>query len=413
MKALVICPCAAERPEVAFLARTRALALAPFLGRPLLDLWIAELASRGATEIRVLASDRPEEIRRYVGRGEAWGVSVEVLPETRELAPDAARAKYQTDGASGWLPAPFDVIRMDALPCGRTLWSSPAHWFAALCELMPTAAHHRVGFREFAPGVWIHCRARIAPSARLDAPCWIGAHAAVGARAHIGPRTIIEDSVFVDDGAEISHSFVGQATYVGAMTELRESLAWGQGLYKWSTGSFTEIKDDFLLGELSRHAALKRSSSVLGRTVALLALTALSPVALFALWRKEAEAPLFARHTAIRAPVSGTTFTETCVYHELNGVSGLWRRWPQLWNIVRGDFAWVGNRPLTPEQGKELYTDFERLWLAVAPGLFSLADAEGCPDPLSDEARAHASFYAVKHGLSSDWQIVSRILGLA
>jgi hypothetical protein len=69
--------------------------------------------------------------------------------------------------------------------------------------------------------------------------------------------------------------------------------------------------------------------------------------------------------------------------------------------------------PLTPEQAGELYTDFERLWLAVAPGLFSLADAEGCADPLGDEARAHASFYAVQHGLGSDWQIVSRVLGLA
>jgi hypothetical protein len=345
MKAIIICPCNAERPGVAFLARTRTLALAPILGRPILDLWLADLASRGAKEVLVLAADRPDEVRRFVGRGEAWGISVRVQPESREPSPDAARAKYQTARAEEWLPSPHDVVVMDTLPDGRPLWRSPADWFHTLCSLTPTAAAHRVGFREFSPGVWIHCRARVAGSARLDAPCWIGAHAAVGARAHLGPNTIIEDSVFVDDGAEIASSFVGQATYVGAMTEIRESLAWGQGLYKWSTDSFTEIKDDFLLGELSRHAALKRSSSILGRSAALLALSALSPVALWALLRKSPDQPLFCRQTAIRAPVTGTAFTETCAYHELNGVSGLWRRWPQLWNIVRGDFAWVGNRP--------------------------------------------------------------------
>jgi lipopolysaccharide/colanic/teichoic acid biosynthesis glycosyltransferase len=104
---------------------------------------------------------------------------------------------------------------------------------------------------------------------------------------------------------------------------------------------------------------------------------------------------------------------ETCRYRQLQGISGLWQRWPELWNIVRGEFAWIGNRPLTREQAGALENDWERLWLAVPPGLFSLADAEGCADPLSDEARAHASFYAVQKDRTVNWRILRRTFARA
>jgi len=194
------------------------------------------------------------------------------------------------------------------------------------------------------------------------------------------------------------------------MTDLRHSLAWGRGLLNWQSGSFTEVPDDFLLGELSRHAAGKRTSSLHGRLAALLVLALTSPVLLAAVLGKPRGQPLLIRHRAVRAPVLTTLMVETCGYCELNGVPGLWRRWPELWNIVTGRWAWVGNRPLTPEQATELDTEFERLWLAVPPGLFSLADAEGCLDNRSEETRAHASFYSVQHNLRADLQIVARML---
>ena len=71
MKALIICP--ADRKAVAALARRRPLVLTPFLGQPVLALALAHLASAGAREIVVLAADRPDRIRKFVGRGEAWG----------------------------------------------------------------------------------------------------------------------------------------------------------------------------------------------------------------------------------------------------------------------------------------------------------------------------------------------------
>lgn len=417
MRALLICP--ADRPSAAFLSRRAPLALMPVLGRSLLDLWMAELASRGAREVLVLATDRPEEIRRILRKGEPWGLRAEVVPESRELAVDEARAKYQalnsraTGPPANWLPAPHDLVVLDHLPTGTPLWSDPASWFRALLEAIPSAPPQRVGYRELSPGVWIHVRAQIAAGAHLEGPCWIGSHASVGARSRVGPGTIIEDGAYVDDGAEVVHSFVGPATYVGAMTELRESLAWGRSLFKWSTGSLTEVTDGFLLGELGSQRAHKRPTSIPGRLAALLALFLCSPLALVAGLRRRAGEPWLISRQAVRAPIRDAQCLETCIYHELAGLPAPWRRWPELWRIARGDFAWVGNRPLTREQAADLQNDFERLWLAVPTGLVSLGDAEQSGDAFGDEARAHASFYAVRNDRWSDLRILWRVFGRA
>ena len=56
--------------------------------------------------------------------------------------------------------------------------------------------------------------------------------------------------------------------------------------------------------------------------------------------------------------------------------------------------------------------DFERLWLAAPIGLFSLADAEGSAEPFSDEARAHASYYAAEKNWRLDWAVLAHALFL-
>ena len=73
----------------------------------------------------------------------------------------------------------------------------------------------------------------------------------------------------------------------------------------------------------------------------------------------------------------------------------------------------MGNRPLTRAQAAALSTDFERLWLDAPVGLVSLADVRGCIDSMSDESRAHSSFYAVQHHLRLDFAILASALSHA
>jgi hypothetical protein len=235
VKAILICP--ADRGNFAFFTRQRPFALVPFLGRSLIDLWLAELAVRGAKHVVILAADRPDAIRARVRKGEAWGISLEVIPESRESTPEEARERYRKEGEA-WLPAPSDIAVADRLPGDVAgAWATPAAWFEAARERMPAAAADRVGMREHAPGVHVHVRARLSPGARLVAPCWIGGDVWVGTGSVVGPGTVLEAAAYVDDGATVERSWVGPATMVGALTEVRDSLAWGRGLYRWTTGS--------------------------------------------------------------------------------------------------------------------------------------------------------------------------------
>lgn len=415
MKTLLICP--ADRPGVAQLADHSPLAVAPLLGKSLLEYWIEALVARGAKHFVVLASDRPDQVRAVVGDGTRWGVQLDLLPQNRELTPTEARARFQKDGTEGWL-AGDDVVLLDSLP-GQSelpLFESYSGWYAALLAWLPRAvAPARIGAREVKPGVWVGLHSQIDPKARLEAPCWIGENVFVAADATVGPNALIEDRVVVENGARVENSIVWPETFVGRFVAVRNSLANGSQLLNCVTGSSLRVPDDFLLGPLDARRFEPRTAGVMGRVAALAALAVTSPIALATMLLSliRGDAPLLLR-LGVRAPRTMRDRShDTFAYYELAGAGSWLRRWPQFWSVARGDLAWVGNRPLRPTEAFGLVNDFERLWLATPPGLISLADAQGCPEGVSADACAHASFYAVNANRRLDASIVVRALARA
>jgi hypothetical protein len=410
MKALLICP--ADRPGVARIADATPLAAAPLLGKPLVEYWLEALVARGATHVIVLAVDRPNHLRQILADGARWGLRIDLFPETRELTPTEALTKYRrTDDPDGWLAEGAIVI--DHLP-GRPdlpLCESYAGWFAAARTWMPHAlTPARIGAREVRPGVRLGLRSRISPRARLTPPCWIGEDVFIADDAVIGPEAMIDDRVVVERGARIVRSIVHPDTFVGRHVSLENSIAQGATVIDWRSGSCLRVPDAFLLGPLDRTSFTRRRTGLLARALALLALLVTAPLALITVLLSvlRVESPLRIR-LGVRPPEnlrdrSPTTFA----YYELAS-GGYWvRRWPQFWSIVRGDLAWVGNRPLRPTEAFALVNDFERLWLATPPGLVSLADACGCPEGVSAESCAHASFYATNASRRLDAAILGR-----
>ena len=396
MKATLICP--SDRESAAFFSRQDPLALAPLLGRSALDRAMARIAERGYKQVTILAADRPDYIRRKVRDGRPWGLQAEVVPvplEPRHLEGE-------------------DVFHLD-VEFGNSevrLWDAPSDWFLHMVSSMAVAANDTIGMREVKAGVWVSTSARISATAVLYAPCWIGSNAWLGAGCTVGPEAIVEEGACVDSNAEVSHGFLGPYTYVGSHLELRDSLAWGNGLLNWKNGSFTEITDAFLLADLRRRHQHPAAGNWIERLLAAMVLVLTAPLLVWAWLKCRAnEELLFVSRRCVRAPITAASHSRTVQCYELNGVNGMLRRWPLLWSIVRGDFRWIGNHPLTVEQASQLTTDFERLWLSVPPGLLSLADAEGDEGHfLSDAARAHAAYYAACRGWRTDLAILWRWL---
>ncbi len=415
MHSLLICP--ADRPAVAHLADTLPLAVAPLLGKSVIEYWLEALAARGVKHVLVLASDRPQAVRNVIGDGARWGLQIDLLPQGREFGVAEARQRFRPAGATDWLEGD-DVVLLDRLP-GRPdlpLFASYAGWFRALQSFLTDAlAHARIGLREYQPGVWIGLHTRIDPAARLVAPCWIGEHTLVSAGATIGPDAIVEDRVVVEEGARVTRSIVGPETFVGELISVQHSLAHGSLLVNWMTDSSLHVPDAFFLCSLDDRRFAAASAGPVGRLLAAGALVATAPIALAITgWSfLRGEAPLNARLGIRPQPHVRVSSLQTFTYYELAGGSNWLKRWPQFWSVVRGDLAWVGNRPLRPTQAQSLGNDFERLWLTAPVGLVSLADANGCTDGLNDETCAHASFYAVNAGPRLNWFVLTRALGRA
>ncbi len=408
MKALLICP--GERPAVSRLAEAWPLALAPLFGKSFIEYWLEYLVTQGIREVVIAASDRPDHVRAAVGDGARWGLKIEIVSENRELTVEEALAKYCSSLETA---APTIVALTEHLP-GRPLlrlFDSYRNWFSALQAWRPRAlSPDRIGRGKGPPGVWIGLRSRIAPSAQLKAPCWIGENVIVGAHAVIGPGTILENDVVVDTGARVEQSIVGPSTFVGELTSTRNSIARGKILVSWETGSQLVVPDAFLLSSLDRRRGPEPVPSWLGRLAALFILLATSPVALAAMLKSRLrDQPVFRQRWAVRSLNSvRCPLDNTFAYYELRGAAGWLRRWPQLWNVVRGDFTWIGNRPLSRSEATALKSDFERLWLTAPIGLISLADAEYCREGVHAESCAHSSFYAVQAAIRLRCSIFSR-----
>jgi NDP-sugar pyrophosphorylase family protein len=92
----------------------------------------------------------------------------------------------------------------------------------------------------------------------------------LGAEAAVGPDVILENGVVVDAAAEIRSSVVGPDTYVGTLTRIEHSIAWGNMLIDWRTGSCTHVPDPFLLCALGQRympEGLRSSRASLGQNL--------------------------------------------------------------------------------------------------------------------------------------------------
>ena len=224
-----------------------------------------------------------EHLRALVGDGARWGLQVEVVAEPLELTPAEARAKHIGANAAEWLAQPNDVSLIDSFPGlpEHPLFKSYANWFNALRAWLPHAnAAGCNDATELKPGIWVSARARVSPAAELRAPCWIGPHTVVAANTIIGPMAVLEDRVMVESHVEISNSAVLPETFIGKMTELKNSVADGSILINWRSASCTRVPDAFLMCSLAKRRHVVKSTNWLARLAALLVLGLTLPLAL-------------------------------------------------------------------------------------------------------------------------------------
>lgn len=258
MKTILICPSSKE--NIAHITENTPPVTLPFFGENFICYWMQHLAARNIREVRILANDRPEQIQAVVGDGSRWGMTVEVLKELKDLDIKEARKLHKPAYENDWAAEPEDVMVIDHLPGlpGIKPFTSYTAWFSAMAEWMPKLAEtSRIGLKQLSPGIWVGRRAVISREAKLIAPCWIGDNVRIERGAVVGPFAFLEDQVVADVACEINHSWVGPDTFVGELTKVENSLAWGSSLVNWKSGSHLLVPDSFLMCSLSRQKSRK------------------------------------------------------------------------------------------------------------------------------------------------------------
>lgn len=411
MDVFIICP--DYRKCAGFARRIRPLALWPVLGRSLLDLWLEHLAAAGVKNATILAADRPHEIRHAVDQGGRWGLSITVLSVKREPSTEEARLRFTGKDTSGRAP---NIITLDTLPSmpHKPLWESSAGMFdIMLGNLRGTPPEAHLTMREIAPEVHVSTRARISATAKIEGPVWIGPQVIVGDNAQILAGTVIEEAAYIDRDAIVSESWVGPSTYVGAMTNVQNSFAWGGGIENWSKGVFLEITDDFLLTNLSHKPIGSVRSGMLTRIAGLLLMILTAPLALiFALWTRTVKwQPAFeSRQVVLPPPTKQDRYSPSTRLYSLLFAPGLFARWPELWAVWRGDMHLVGNRPLSQARAALLTNEFERMWFDAPAGIFSYADIMNDGMSSTDNDTAHSACYAIHRCLRLNFRILMHCL---
>lgn len=262
MKTTLICPNSAD--GLSALGETAPLVTVPILGESFISYWFEHLAAHGVKEARLLCTDDRESFEEAREQAARWGVNLEIHEEAREISVEEARKRYDAPPETDPGSLQGTVIELNHLPGLREhrLFDSYADWFRGICFWLPhVTATQRLGMRELQPGVWASRRARISSSATLKAPCWVGDHARVGKNAVAGPFAFLEDRVVLDESCEVSQSWIGPDTFLGPLTQVEASLAWGSLLIDWQSGSHTEVPDSFLMCSLAEKTVKARQRS--------------------------------------------------------------------------------------------------------------------------------------------------------
>ena len=82
----------------------------------------------------------------------------------------------------------------------------------------------QVGGFEVAPQVWLGEGAVVDPGARLESPCFIGAHVRVETDCVVGPGTVLGSNVVLRRGARVVGSLLDASVYVDAGSEITSAL---------------------------------------------------------------------------------------------------------------------------------------------------------------------------------------------
>ena len=266
--------------------------------------------------------------------------------------------------------------------------------------------------KQIRKGVWIGRHSQIHPEAEISPPLLIGSYCNVRKETAIGENTVIGNNVFVDQGASIRGSVILDGTYIGAHTEIRESIIRKSDMIDTAKSVHVHVTDDFILGDMDRKVLSVKGERLYNLLVALLLLAMGAPVIIV----------LYLYHLAFPSKryffsekrfggsevvdLQGNRRPRAFTLYGFRSRNRIIRKLPGLFNVIKGDMNLVGISPLTAETVDAIEAEWEEMRFRAPAGLVHLWEVESGPDITEEEKLVSENYYAMTRTFRGDVKIL-------
>lgn len=257
---------------------------------------------------------------------------------------------------------------------------------------LPRVRYPSIDGRPLAPGVWAGAGNRVHPQAHLVPPVCIGDGCWIGRAAVVGPEAVLGAHLMIDAEATVRYSTIMEHTYIGQLVNLSHRVVHQTTMIDPRTADYVQIVDPFLLAVIEEEKP-RYSIRIISFSIALFLFIFTLPLFILIsllLWLGTGgpvlaptpvvgQSPRARHHTpgATTAPLQLLTF---CT-RQTDGTMTLLGRWltalglvrlPALWNVLTGDLALIGVKPLHPTEAAQLTEAWQQKRFDYPSGLTGL-----------------------------------------
>jgi NDP-sugar pyrophosphorylase family protein len=289
---------------------------------------------------------------------------------------------------------------------------------------LPRVRYPSIEGRQIVPGVWAGANHRIHPEARLVPPVCIGAGSWIGRAATVGPETVLGAHLMIDAEATVQHSTILEDAYVGQLVNLSHRIVQKTTIIDPHSSESVEVVDPFLLA-VNAEPASRRGARITSFAIALLLLLVTLPLFLLIslIIYLVSDQSVFERTTAVGGQAQpSTSAAATQPLHLLAFRTrqadgsltpiGRWlttlglARLPELWNVLTGDLALIGVKPLHPAEAARLDEEWHQKRFDHPAGLTGLWYVQTDSQSSLDDVLVVDAYYAATHTWRDDLAIL-------
>ncbi len=275
-------------------------------------------------------------------------------------------------------------------------------------------------------GVWTGRNVTIHPSVQVAPRLYLNDNCMVEKDVQIGPDVVIGKGVVLDQGATVQDALILDHTYVGRLLNVQCKIVYKSLVIDFISGDHITLKDELMLAATTSEPIYLGLRQMVSSLLALGLAAAFFPFGLLIallLWvsgtsvlmsketshsdlrwfstdeeRGLRKFPLIQYQTRRKdgsVPLLGRLLEKTQVC-----------RIPELINVIKGDLAFVGVKPLSPKDAEQLTEEWQKVRFGVPAGVTGLWYLQTSEDALFDQVLIADAYYTATRNMMGDLNIL-------